>query len=82
MAFPASKLLAVAALWSGALALSASLAAAGRHWPEPLPIRADVVVALLVLPPLAVAVALAVRWRLPAAGRGAESPPSSNITQA
>jgi hypothetical protein len=40
------------------------------------------VVALLLLPPLAVALALALRWRLPAAGHGAESAPSSTDSQA
>jgi|694.fasta_scaffold00577_41 hypothetical protein len=82
MAVSAAKLGVMAALWSGALALSAALVAAGRHWPEPLPVRAGAVVALLLLPPLAVALALALRWRLPAAGHGAESAPSSTDSQA
>lgn len=77
-----AKLRAVTALWAAALALSAALAAAGRRWPDPLPIRADVVAALLLLPPLVVALALLGRWRLPAAVQGAESAPSSEDTQA
>ena len=81
MADAVAKLRIVSALWTGALALSAALVAAGRHWQEPLPIRADVVMALLLLPPFVVALALALRWRLPAARHGAESAPSSNHSQ-
>jgi hypothetical protein len=77
-----TKLLILAGLWGAALALSAALVAAGRRWPEPLPIRSDAVLALLLLLPLLVALALAARWRLPAAGHGAESAPSSNDRQA
>jgi hypothetical protein len=61
----------VARLWALALALSALLAAAGVRWPAPLPIRADLVGALLVLPPLVVALVLLRRWSLP--GEGGES---------
>ncbi|MFM7360701.1 MAG: hypothetical protein ACKO6F_09475 [Cyanobium sp.] len=83
-AFPVSpgKLRTVAGLWALALGLSAALVAAGRHWPAPLPIRTDAVLALLVLPPLAVALGLLGRWRLPAAAHGAESAPSSDPSQA
>jgi hypothetical protein len=75
-----AKLRAVARLWAFALAFSALLAAAGQRWPQPLPIRGDLVAALLVLPPLAMAVLLLARWSLP--GEGGESDPNSEDTQA
>ena len=50
-----SKIRAVARLWALALALSAALAAAGERWSAPLPIRGDWVAALVLLPPLAMA---------------------------
>jgi hypothetical protein len=77
----ANKLLQVARLWAVALALSALLAAAGRRWPETPPIQAAAVLALVLLPPLAMALWLLLRWRLPAGAsregefpRGPESP--------
>ena len=51
--------------WSVALALSATLVAAGEHWPGPLPIRPALVWGLVLLPPLAVAALLLLRWPLP-----------------
>ena len=52
-------------VWSLALALSAVLAAAAERWPEPLPIHPGVVWALVLLPPLAVALVLLATWSLP-----------------
>lgn len=52
-------------VWSLALALSVVLAAAGERWPEPLPIRPAVVWALVLLPPLLMALALLADWSLP-----------------
>jgi hypothetical protein len=77
---PVVKLRALARLWAFALALSALLAAAGQRWPQPPPIRGDLVAALLLLPPLVVAVLLLARWELP--GEGGESDPNSEDTQA
>jgi hypothetical protein len=74
------KIRAVARLWALALALSAVLAAAGERWSAPLPIRGDVVVALLLVPPLAMALWLVGRWVLP--GEGGESDPISEDTRA
>jgi len=67
------KLRSVLGLWALALGLSALLAAAGRRWSEPLPIRADLVATLLLVPPLATTVWLLRHWRLPAAAEGGES---------
>ncbi len=53
-------------VWSLALALSAVLAAAAERWPEPLPIRPAVIWALVLLPPLAMALLLLAGWSLPA----------------
>ena len=52
-------------VWSLALALSAVLAAAGERWPAPLPIRPDLVWALVLLPPLLMALVLLSSWSLP-----------------
>lgn len=54
-------------VWSLALALSAVLAAAAERWPEPLPIRPALVWALVLLPPLAMALVLLAGWSLPPA---------------
>jgi hypothetical protein len=70
----AFKLLQVARLWAVALALSALLVAAGQHWPQPPPIDATAVLALVLLPPLAQALLLLARWGLPGDGREGESP--------
>ena len=77
---PVVKLRAVARLWALALALSALLAAAGQRWPQPPPIRGDLVAALLLLPPLAMGLVLFARWALP--GEGGESDPNREDTQA
>jgi len=68
-----SKLQQTALLWSFALACSAALGAAGRRWPDPLPIAALPVWLLLLLPPLLMALWLLGRWSLPAAGQGGQS---------
>ena len=68
-----SKLQQTALLWSFALACSAALVAAGRRWPDPLPIAALPVWLLLLLPPLLMALWLLGRWSLPAAGQGGQS---------
>ena len=60
-------------LWGLALGMSAALAAAGQRWPDPLPIRGDLILALLLAPPLAVLAWLLLRWRLPPTSFG---PPS------
>jgi hypothetical protein len=44
--------------------MSAALAAAGQRWPDPLPIRGELILALLLAPPLAVLAWLLWRWRL------------------
>lgn len=74
------KLAQLALLWGVALALSALLVAAGRHWSQPLlaqawalrdpqaPLR--LVLALLVLPPLAMALVLWNGLRRHPPGRG------------
>lgn len=78
-----SKLLGVGRLWSLALLLSALLAAAGARWPGPLPILPGLVAALVLLPPLLMALVLALRWRLPPALEGGESPQATeSIAQA
>ena len=65
---PGAALLPVLRLWLLALALSALLVAAGRHWPEPLQPDGRLVWPLLLLPPALLAFAL---WRgaPPAAAR-------------
>jgi len=78
-----SKFLEVGRLWSLALLLSAMLAAAGARWPGPLPILPGVVAALVLVPPLLVALVLAARWRLPSTGEGGESPQATeSVAQA
>lgn len=64
-------------VWSLALALSAVLAAAAERWPEPLPIRPAVVWALVLLPPLAMALLLLAGWSLPPRQPIEESPAPS-----
>ncbi len=62
----ASKLSQVTGLWLLALAISALLVAAGRHWPGPLPVRPGLALALVLVPPLLVGAWLGRRWVLPA----------------
>ncbi len=50
-----SKFRSIARLWALALALSALLVAAGERWPQPLPPRADLAWALVLVPPLLLA---------------------------
>jgi hypothetical protein len=72
---PVSSSRSVLRVWSLALALSVVLAAAGERWPEPLPIRPALVWALVLLPPLAMALVLLAGWSapLPPSGQGGES---------
>ncbi|WP_216900408.1 hypothetical protein [Synechococcus sp. CCY 9618] len=70
---PRSKVQDVGRLWSLALVLSALLAAAGMRWPLPLPIVPAVVAALVLGPPLLMALVLLARWRLPEDPQGGES---------
>ncbi len=59
----------VLGLWALALALSAALAAAGERWPAPLALDGGLVWALVLGPPLLMALWLLANWRLePAAG--------------
>jgi hypothetical protein len=64
----------VLALWALALALSAVLAAAAARWPAPLALDGRLVFALVLGPPLLMALWLAASWRLeparPTADRG------------
>ncbi|TVS05682.1 MAG: hypothetical protein EA413_05925 [Cyanobium sp. PLM2.Bin73] len=55
----------VLGLWALALALSAALAAAGARWPTPLAPDGRLVWALVLGPPLLMALWLAASWRLP-----------------
>ncbi|MCP9834330.1 MULTISPECIES: hypothetical protein [unclassified Cyanobium] len=69
-----AKILDVGRLWSAALVLSTLLAAAAVRWPRPLPILPAVVAALVLGPPLLLALVVLLRWRLPAADQGGECP--------
>ncbi|MEA5443525.1 hypothetical protein [Cyanobium gracile] len=69
-----AKILEVGRLWSAALILSTLLAAAAIRWPQPLPIVPGVVAALVLGPPLLLALVVLLRWRLPAADQGGEWP--------
>ncbi len=69
-----AKILEVGRLWSAALVLSTLLAAAAVRWPQPLPILPAVVAALVLGPPLLLALVVLLRWRLPAADQGGEWP--------
>ncbi len=67
-----AKILEVGRLWSAALVLSTLLAAAGLRWPQPLPVLPAVVAALVLGPPLLLALVVVLRWRLPPADQGGE----------
>jgi len=54
----------IALVWLLALGLSALLVAAGRRWPEPLPLRPGWIWALLLLVPLATLALVLSRWSL------------------
>ncbi|MCP9786990.1 hypothetical protein [Cyanobium sp. N5-Cardenillas] len=69
-----AKILDVGRLWSAALVLSTLLAAAAVRWPQPLPIVPAVVAALVLGPPLLLALVVLLRWRLPSADQGGEWP--------
>ncbi|MFM7264256.1 MAG: hypothetical protein ACKOZW_01400 [Cyanobium sp.] len=75
-----AKIRAVASLWTLALGLSAALVGAGERWSAPLPVRGDWAAALVLLPPLLMALWLLGRWALP--GEGGESDPISEDTRA
>jgi hypothetical protein len=65
----ARKLAEVGLLWLAALGISALLRWAGVHWSERLPIEPLVVAALVLLPPLLLALVLLARWpAVPEAG--------------
>jgi hypothetical protein len=51
-------------VWLLALGLSALLVAAGRRWPQPLPLHAGWVWALLLVLPLATLATLLAHWSL------------------
>lgn len=59
-----AKLQQLLGLWSLALAMSAALTAAGQRWHEPLPVRGDLILVLLLAPALAVVAWLLGHWRL------------------
>ena len=68
-AVSARKLAEVGLLWLAALGTSALLHAAGGHWSERLPIEPLVVAALVLVPPLLLALVLLARWpAVPEAG--------------
>ncbi|MEA5413691.1 hypothetical protein [Synechococcus sp. BA-132 BA5] len=69
-----TKILEVGRLWSAALVLSTLLAAAAVRWPLPLPIVPALVAALVLGPPLLLALVVLLRWRLPASDQGGEWP--------
>ena len=77
--FAVSSSRSVLRVWSLALALSAVLAAAAERWPEPLPIRPALVWALVLLPPLGMALVLLSAWSLPTgrSGGDVEAPASA-----
>jgi len=62
-----AKILQVVQLWALALAISATLVAAGQRWSEPLPIGDSLVWALLLLPSLGMLLLVLGRWSLPGA---------------
>lgn len=62
----AAKLPQLLGIWALALAMSGALVAAGQRWQEPLPLRGDLILALLLVPPLAVVALLMGSWRLDA----------------
>ncbi|MEB3321558.1 MAG: hypothetical protein VKI81_01920 [Synechococcaceae cyanobacterium] len=68
-----SKFLSLAGLWGLALALSALVVAAGRLRSDPPAPSPGWVAALVLGPPLMMALWLLLRWRLPPAGEGGES---------
>ena len=70
---PGPKLRSLLGLWALALGLSALLVGAGERWSGPLPIRLDLVVFLLLAPPLATLTWLLRHWSLQAADEGGES---------
>ena len=73
MANLATKVQQVGLLWFLALGVSAALVAAGRRWPDPLPLSSGPIWILLLLPPLAMALWLLRGWSLPPAGQGGQS---------
>ena len=68
-----SKLDQVAWLWGIALAASTLLTAAGRRWPDPLPINFGLILVLLLALPLAMVAWLLAHWRLASIHQEGES---------
>ena len=62
---PLSKSRSLALTWLLALGLSALLVAAGRRWPQSLPIHAPWVWGALLALPLATLALLLLRWKVP-----------------
>ena len=61
---PTDKWWRLALVWLLALGLSALLVAAGRRWPEPLPLQSGWVWALLLVVPSVTLAAVVARWSL------------------
>jgi hypothetical protein len=70
---PLSKLSQLAVAWLLSLGLSAALVAAGRHWPQPLPLQAGWLWALLLVVPLSTLAALLARWPVVEGGESSGS---------
>jgi len=73
MPHPSSKLQQIGLLWFLALGLSAVLVGAGRRWPDPLTLASGPIWALLLFPPLAMALWLLGGWSVSPAGQGGQS---------
>jgi hypothetical protein len=71
----------VLGLWALALALSAALVAAGERWPAPLVPDGRLVWALVLGPPLLMALWLAASWCLPPALHAADRGESGDRAQ-
>lgn len=74
----AAKISQLLGLWGLALAMSAALVSAGQRWHDPLPVRGDLILALLLAPALAVVAWLLGRWRLDVATLQPSSDPGAN----
>ncbi|MEB3275681.1 MAG: hypothetical protein VKM92_01830 [Cyanobacteriota bacterium] len=65
--------------WALSLMLSVLLVAAGERWPQPLPVQPWPVVALVLVPPLAMLVWLALHWSLPDDGGESQQSKSDEV---